>query len=326
MSQNLLQEIPLSRLVPPWTMLRPVRETSIEYLEMVDSIRDHGLLKSLLVRPHPERSGYYEIIDGMWRFFCCKKLDIPEIPCIIKVDPVSDEEFLALQIQANAVTFETRPIEFAEQMQRMLQMREYVGAPMTLAELAGVVGKSSTWVSKRLRLLDLCDEAKGMVRNGTLGLGKAVALTRIRLHSYQREFLEKAPSMPTREFELEVGKFIASKRNEKMASRRAYRDEVELKPRLQSMDSMLIELDRMENIGQIIVQRNLTTAIEGARVALEWVLNLHPEGRNKQIKEVRHRLSDSDRREIIGRQRYEELKHLRELKDERANKRRESFE
>lgn len=322
---NQVKEIATSQILPAWTMLRPVRETSVEFLELCDSIKDHGLLKSILVRPHPTRGGYFEVIDGMWRFLAIKSLDLPEIPCIIKLDVVSDEEYMALQIQANAVSYETRPIEFAEQMQRMLQLREFVGAPMKLVELARTVGKSSSWVSSRLKLLSLCDEAKEALRDGTLPLGKAVALARINSPYYQKEFLAKAPEIKTRDFELLVGRFIAEKRNDKMAYRRGLRNEVTLKAKLQSMDSMLMELDRLDNISQIIVQKGLTTALDGARIALEWVLNLHDQGRTAQVKEVRHKLSDQDRREIIGRRRYEELEQLRQMKEKRLQQQRESF-
>ena len=82
------------------------------------------------------------------------------------------------------------------------------------------------------------------------------------------------------------------------------------------MDSLLIELDRLENISEIIISKGLTTALEGAKITLEWVLNLHERGRAKQIREIRHKLSEKDRFDIIGRQRYEELKKLRDLKNE----------
>jgi hypothetical protein len=249
----------------------------------------------------------------MWRFSAARELTKATLPCILIVEDLTEEEFLALQVQCNAVSFETRPIEFAEQMQRMIQLRDEAGISTTLAELGRIVGKSTAWVSTRLKLLNLCDEAKTLVREGKLGLGKAVALSRIRLMKYQREFLARGTDMKTRDFELEVGRFIAQKRDEKIGDRRRERDQITLRPRLQSMDSLLIELDRLDNVSQIIIQRNLTTALEGAKIALEWVLNLHEGGREAQVREIRHKLSNTQRQEIIGRQRYEELKELREL-------------
>lgn len=316
---NSIMEIPISQIIPPHSMLRPVREECLEFLELVDSIRAHGIMNSLLVRPHPHREGIYEIIDGMWRFKACKELHISTLPCIIITENLTEEEFLSIQIQTNAISYETRPIEFAEQLSRMLQLRESVGAPMTLTELAKAVSKSSGWVSSRLKLLKLCNVAKDMIRSGKLHLGKGVILARINNHNYQLEFLEKATSMTTREFEIEVGNFIAYKMADRADARLEERSQVAFVPRLQSMDSMLIELDRLQNIGQIIVQKGLTTALEGARITLEWVLNLHDEGRQAQLKELRHKLSFKDRQDIIGRRRYEELKEMRELEEEKRD-------
>ena len=310
---NKIIDIPIEKVLPAHSMLRPVREDSLEFMQLIDSIRAVGLLKSILVREHPVREGFYEVIDGMWRFSATKYLTNTSLPCMLVVEELTEDQYLALQVQANALTYETRPIEFAEQMQRMLSLREEVGAAMTLKELASIVNKSAAWVSTRLKLLSLCEEARNLVRDGKLGLGKAVALARIRLHRYQIEFLAKAEEMKTRDFELEVGRFIALKRDEKIGGRRQDRDEIKLRPRLQSMDSLLIELDRLENVGEIIVQKNLTSALEGARITLEWVLNLHDKGRNRQVNELRHKLSGQDRQDIIGRQRYEELKQLREI-------------
>ncbi len=81
----------------------------------------------------------------------------------------------------------------------------------------------------------------------------------------------------------------------------------------------------MEELSQIIVQRGLTTALEGAKIALEWALNLHETGRNRQVSDKRFLLKEEERREIIGKQRYEELKELRKLREARSLKNRENF-
>lgn len=300
-------------LHPPWNMLRPVREQSLEFIEMVDSIREHGVLNSILVRPHPVIPNEFEIIDGMWRFLAAKHLTIPTLPCIIK--ECDDDQFLALQIQTNAITYETKPIEFAEQMQKVIRIRENVGAPITIKELAGIVNKSTAWVSQRLQLLRLCAESRRAMLSGKLNLGKAVTLSRIRSPKYQIELLPYAETMKNREFELFVGRFINERiHNKKLAEAQETR---ELLPRLQSMDNILKELDRLDYISEVIVRKNLTTATEGAIIALEWVLHLHEEGRIVRLEEYKDRMSNKERIELIGRRRYEELNELRRLREER---------
>jgi len=322
---NQCQMVKMDLIKPAWNMLRPVRESDVEYLEMQDSIRDNGVLNSILVRPHPTQDGYYEVIDGMWRYFSVKSLDIPEIPCILKVGIETDEQYLALQIQCNAVTYDTRPIEFAEQMERLVEILEQRGSKVSITELARYVSKSSTWVSNRLKLLKLCDKAKDQIKNGTLTLGKAVALARVHSHAHQERLLLLAKDLKTIDFEFEIGKFIARENAKAVENQRHRREEVTLVPRLQSTDSLLKELDSLNNVAQLIVQNDLTTALEGARVTLEWVLNLHDQGRVDQVKEMRHKLSYDERRDIIGRRRYEELSEMRKLKEARERETRKSF-
>lgn len=311
-----MNEIKATDILPAVTMLRPVRTDSVEFYELMDSIRKYGVLNSILVKPHHTTEGKYQIIDGSWRFAAATRVGQKYLPCIV-TEQMGEEEYLSLQIQANAITFQTRPVEYARQMERMIELRESEGNPLTRTELAGVVGKSAGWVTARLKLLKLSEAAQGLVNDGKLSLTKAVALARINLHRYQDEFLLKADEMTGRDFELAVGKFISIKRDEKMQGRRDEREVFNLMPRLQSMDSLLIELDRMHNLSEIITKKGLTTAYEGCIITLQWVLNLHDEGRLQQVKEIRHKLTGTDRLAIIAKQRFEELKEIRELTEKR---------
>ncbi|MCE5268049.1 MAG: ParB/RepB/Spo0J family partition protein [Planctomycetaceae bacterium] len=63
--EDKIEFLPINSLREPRVKLREVNRESIEYLEMRDSIRDHGILQFLLVRP---RDDVYEIIEGMHRF------------------------------------------------------------------------------------------------------------------------------------------------------------------------------------------------------------------------------------------------------------------
>jgi len=202
----------------------------------------------------------------------------------------------------------------------MMRVREDAGAPMTIVELSHNVGKSASWVSTRLCLLKLCEEAQELLEKGKLTLGNAVALARVNSHDWQRTFLDKAVTMKTRDFELETGKFVQEKRFEASRGRAARRDEIKLRPVYQSMDTMLIELDNLENVTQIIVKEALETPLEGAKAALEWVLHLHEQGRDRQVEDKRRQLSHDQRNELLGRQQYAHLIELRELRELREQR------
>lgn len=301
----MLLKLKTQNLVPPPTQLRPVLEGSLEFLELVESIREHGLINSICVREHPYRPGIYEVIDGMWRFSAHKFLDIPEIDAILKVG-VNDEQMLALQIQANSVSYDTRPIEFAEQMQTMVAIRDDIGAPMSVVELGKLVGHSSKWVSDRLQLLKLAGPIKALLREGNLTLGKAVALSKLPA-SHQEKFLAEHNELTNRDFELAVGSFLNTL---KLDNPKKVYSQSHFRPRLQSMDNLVIELDTMENASKLILNSNAQTAIEGAKLMLEWVLNLHEGGIKKRIEKHKKKISYKETIDIIRRQRYEELEKL----------------
>ncbi len=311
-----IAELRLQDIVPPFALLRPVRKDTVEWLEMVDSIREHGLMNSISVRPHPRRQGVYEVIDGMWRFSVCQHLDWEKMPVIIK-HGCTDEELIALQISCNSVSYETKPLEFARHMNRLLSLRQSVGVPFRLKDMAALVGKSTSWVSSRLMLLNLEESIQELVSKGELCLGKATVLARLKSYQWQLHFLKHAVRLNSRDFEQRVGKFIARLRQKTNRIRYEYDQKIELRPRLRSMDEMLMELDSMRSISTIIVQNSLQTPLQGARAMLEWVLNLDKAGRSGQVKEAKFRLTDTERRKIIGRQRYEELLEIRKLREQR---------
>lgn len=318
----MVKDIPLDKLLPPYSMLRPVMDDSIEYMEMVDSIRAHGVMNSICVRPHPTREGMYQVIDGMWRFSAAKALDFDDIPCIIK-DDVQDQDVLGLQIALNAISHLTRPIEFARQMHRMMQLREQAGASINIAELANLVGKRAQWVRDRLKLNKLHEELQNEIIVGNMGLLQGVSLAGVNKHKHQLTLWQKHKGLKTRDFQLAIGRWLQGVYDDMAQKGIAQADAPVLKARYKGLDLALIELDNGIELAQIIVREGLTTAREGAKAALEWVMHLDLKGRADQVIKKHKRLTQNDRTRIIGEQRYEELTELRKMREERNKERRD---
>ena len=91
--------LPVAVLREPKNKLRIVDKESVAYLELRDSIRDHGILQPLLVRPV---EGGYEIIEGLYRIRVPRRVGLEKVPCIIR--EATDDEVLVLQLQANAIS------------------------------------------------------------------------------------------------------------------------------------------------------------------------------------------------------------------------------
>lgn len=118
-------------------------------LDLIDSIRQKGLLHPILVRP---KDGYYEIIAGNRRFKACKNIGWRKILChILEVD---DKEAFELSLIENIQRRSISVIEEATAFKDYILRFGWGG----ISDLAKRVGKSISYVDKRLRLLDLpCD-------------------------------------------------------------------------------------------------------------------------------------------------------------------------
>ncbi len=197
-----IKAIPIDKLTDPWILLRPVLLDSTDYLELKTSISEIGLLNSIAVRPSNRKPGFYEIIDGLWRTTAARELHFETLPCIIKTG-ITDEDVLALQIQANAIRPETKPVAFAKQLKRIQKLNDGI----TLRRLASLVNKNPKWVQQQLGLLRLPRDLQKLIDRGEISIGNAYMLVKIppRL---RLEYIDHAKVMPTMAFKALAGGVI----------------------------------------------------------------------------------------------------------------------
>ena len=191
--------IPLDQIIEPWVVLRVVDRESVEYLELRDSIAHQGLLNSICVRPSPRTPGKMEVVDGLYRRAACCELRRPAMPCIVKHN-LTDEDVLAIQIQANALRPETTVIEYARQIRRIMDaIMARQGRDATLADVSNLVHKTPEWVRQQLDLLSLRADIQKAVERGEIPLGSAYVLAKLpRFH--QAQLLDLATTTAAREF------------------------------------------------------------------------------------------------------------------------------
>ncbi|MBZ8135064.1 ParB/RepB/Spo0J family partition protein [Afifella sp. IM 167] len=148
----------------------PRRDFSGEELEdLAASIRAHGLVQPVVVRPKPDTPGEYEIIAGERRWRASQMAGIHEVP--ITVLEVSDREALELAIVENVQRSDLNPLEEAQGYQALIQEFSY-----SQGDLADVIGKSRVHVTNTLRLLKLPEKVLEHLRFGRLTAGHARAL------------------------------------------------------------------------------------------------------------------------------------------------------
>lgn len=135
--------------------------------ELADSIRLHGVLQPLLVRPLT--TGGYQLVAGERRWRASRMAELKEVPVIIK--ELSDTEAMEIAIIENLQREDLNPIEEAEGLQALIDKCDY-----TQEQVAISVGKSRPAITNALRLLRLPEEVREMTKNGDISAGHARAL------------------------------------------------------------------------------------------------------------------------------------------------------
>ena len=135
--------------------------------ELADSIRQHGVLQPLLVRPLA--NGGYQLVAGERRWRASRMAELKEVPVIIK--ELSDTEAMEIAIIENLQREDLNPIEEAEGLQALIDKCGY-----TQEEVAVSVGKSRPAITNSLRLLKLPQEVRDMAKDGVISAGHARAL------------------------------------------------------------------------------------------------------------------------------------------------------
>jgi ParB family chromosome partitioning protein len=160
--------LPIEQVYPGRSQPRTIfAQTEID--ELADSIRQLGILQPLIVRPHPTRTGSYEIIAGERRWRAAQQARLHEVPALVR--ELSDGEALEIALVENLQRENLSPIEEAEAYRRLMDEFSH-----TQEALAKIVGKSRSHVANMLRLLQLPANAKEMLMDGRLTAGHARAL------------------------------------------------------------------------------------------------------------------------------------------------------
>lgn len=140
-------------------------ETAISAL--AESIRIHGILQPLLVRPLA--FGGYQIVAGERRWRAARMLGLDEVPVIVR--DFSDLETAQIALIENLQREDLNPIEEAL---GFLKLQEDFG--MKQDEISKTVGRSRSAVANSLRLLKLPEEVKELLIDGSISAGHARAL------------------------------------------------------------------------------------------------------------------------------------------------------
>ncbi|MGH9878439.1 MAG: ParB/RepB/Spo0J family partition protein, partial [Nitrososphaerales archaeon] len=151
-----------------WEPSTPVRSGSAGIAKLAESIKSIGLLQPVVVR---FKDDHYELIAGNRRLAACKLLGMHKIPCHI-VD-LDDKTAFEVSLVENIQRRTMDPLEEAEAFQKYVKKYGWGSA----IQLAMKLGKSSSYVSKRIGLLHLPSDVINKIRAGEIGASVAEELS-----------------------------------------------------------------------------------------------------------------------------------------------------
>lgn len=167
MAEEVIQ-IEINQLQP--NPLQPRGSITPESLvDLVDSIREHGILEPLVVAKTPAG---FQIIAGERRWRASKLAGLTHVPVIVR--ETSPKGMLEMALVENVQRVDLNPIDRAKGFERL--MNEF---GLTTSEIAVRIGKSVAYVSNSLRLLSLPDALKDGLLSGLITEGHARALAAI---------------------------------------------------------------------------------------------------------------------------------------------------
>ena len=138
-------------------------------VDLIDSIREHGILEPLVVAKTPAG---YQIIAGERRWRAAKLAGFTHVPALIR--ETSPQGMLEMALVENVQRIDLNPLDRAKGFKRLLDEFD-----LSVSHVAQRIGKSSAYISNSLRLLGLPDALKDGILQGLITEGHARALAAI---------------------------------------------------------------------------------------------------------------------------------------------------
>ena len=135
--------------------------------DLIASVRAHGVLQPILVRP--VAGDRFEIIAGERRWRAAQAAGLHEMPAVVR--PLDDRAAFEIALIENIQRSDLNAIEEARGYKRLIEDFGH-----TQQVLSNIVGKSRSHVTNLMRLLDLPEAVQVMVESGQLAMGHARAL------------------------------------------------------------------------------------------------------------------------------------------------------
>ena len=150
-------------------------------VELANSIKEFGVLEPIIVKKTIKG---YEIVAGERRKKACELVGVEKIPAIIK--DFSDEEMMQIALLENIQREDLSAIEEAEAYANLIKALN-----ITQEQLANKIGKSRSYITNMLGLLNLPESVKNDILHGLISMGHAKVLSKLENEELILELAEK---------------------------------------------------------------------------------------------------------------------------------------
>jgi ParB family chromosome partitioning protein len=251
--------VPLKQIVA--NPAQPRRIFSQQELdELAASIREHGVLQPVLLRPL-ENSGseIYEIVAGERRWRAAQAAALTSIPAIVR--EIDDQQALELAIIENVQRQDISALDAAVAYRRLQQEFH-----LSQEEIASRVSKSRAVIANTLRLLDLSEEAQTAIAQNRIseGHGRAILGAKneeARTAILRRVIRDKLTVRQTEELARNTDRVLTSLSAK--SKRRQSADERHVEDKLQKVLGTRVQLKTGPKGGQIVISYFSVDELEG---------------------------------------------------------------
>ena len=160
-----VKPIPLVQISPnPDQPRKTFNETELK--ELAESIKEKGVLVRIILRTVQNKPYLYEIVAGERRYRAAKMAGLSEIPALVKT--LTNQNAMEIALIENVQRENLNPIEEAEGYENLMQKCGY-----SLEDVSRLIGKSVSYIRNIMRINDLPESVKDLVRNGELSASHA---------------------------------------------------------------------------------------------------------------------------------------------------------
>jgi ParB family chromosome partitioning protein len=298
MAERKVLMVPLANIRENQDALRPVDKQTENYLGLVDSIKQVGVLNAISVREigagpdgsvprAADGSILYALIDGLHRFHAASDAGLKEIPALV-VD-LNQAEVYEAQIVANVHKIETKPVEYTKAVQRIMALHP----TRTITEQAAKLGKSSAWLKERLGLTKLTDAIQNLVNENKVVISNAYALAKLPTNE-QADWVDKAMTQTPQEFVPSVNARIKQIKEDKKKGTESSPAEYIPVPHLRKFAELNEEFKTPKELPRLLSANKITNPMDAAKFVLAYVLNMDPETTTKKRAEWEARKKAQD--------------------------------